>query len=123
MRASIADNGDSLLNPLTSIATPSLTLAQDGTVASWRHGPARYLAAWPTAGLAQELLVRAATDAGLETQVLPEGLRLRRAGNRCFAFNYSNGPINLPKRLTGEFALGQARLQPAGVAVLHMPRN
>ena len=103
-------------------ATPEL-IAQDGTVASWRHGTARYLAAWPTADLAQELLARAATEAGLETQVLPQGLRLRRAGNRCFVFNYSSGPINLPKGLTGEIELGEARLQPAGVAVLRLPRN
>ncbi len=110
------------LEHLDTEASPEL-IAADGTAASWRHGAVRYLAAWPTADLAQELLARAAKDAGLATHVLPGGLRLRRAGNRCFAFNYSRGPINLPEGLTGEFELGEARLQPAGVAVLRLPLN
>jgi beta-galactosidase len=107
---------------LETTALPEL-VADDGTVASWRHGTARYLAAWPTAVLAQELCARAAKDAGLEMHVLPEGLRLRRVGNRCFAFNYSSQSINLPEELAGEIELGEARLQPAGVAVLRVPRN
>ncbi len=107
---------------LETTALPEL-VADDGTVASWQHGTVRYLAAWPTAVLAQELLERAAKDAGLEMHVLPEGLRLRRVGDRCFAFNYSSQSINLPKELAGEIELGEARLQPADVAVLRVPRN
>ncbi len=107
---------------LETDAMPEL-VADDGIVASWRRGSVRYLAAWPTTSIVGELLARAAKDAGLETHVLPAGLRLRRAGSRCFAFNYSSQSIKLPKALAGEIELGEARLQPAGVAVLRVPRN
>ena len=93
-------------------------VAADGTVAGWRHGNVRYLAAWPGGELTDALLGRAAADAGLELHVLPEGLRLRRAGSRTFAFNYAAEPVALPASIVGEVLIGERLLPPAGVCVL-----
>jgi beta-galactosidase len=61
---------------------------------------------------------RAAAEAGLALHPLPEGLRLRRAGNRTFAFNYSTQTLELPNSIAGTIILGGRRLPPAGVTVL-----
>ncbi|MFN5084611.1 MAG: hypothetical protein ACK5EX_03945, partial [Novosphingobium sp.] len=87
-------------------------------VAVWRDGNRRYLAAWPTAELARIVMARAAADAGLATCTLPAGLRVRRAGQHTFGFNYSAQPANLPTDLGGQLVLGEACLEPGGVAVL-----
>lgn len=92
--------------------------AMDGTPACWKHGNLRYLAAWPEPDLAYEVLRRAALDAGLALHALPDGLRLRRAGNRTFAFNYGAQAVDLPTTLTGQVVLGEQRLPPAGVTVV-----
>jgi beta-galactosidase len=93
-------------------------VADDGTAACWRSGKVRYLATWPEPDFADAVLARAAKDAGLTTYELPDGLRLRRAGTRTFAFNYAARAIDLPQALTGQLMLGSRRLPPAGVAVL-----
>ena len=93
-------------------------VADDGTVAGWRHRNVRYLAAWPGGELTDALLGRAVTDAGLEWLALPEGVRLRRAGSRTFAFNYSTQPLALPASIGGEVLIGERLLSPAGVCVL-----
>jgi beta-galactosidase len=45
-------------------------------------------------------------------------LRLRRAGNRIFAFNYAAQHTELPSSIQGSLVLGERRLPPAGVTVL-----
>ena len=105
------------LEHLETSAKPEL-IADDDTVACWRHGKVRYLAAWPTGNLITEVLKRAARDAGLALHLLPDGLRLRRAGDRTHAFNYSAAPVELPPSLTGRLVLGTRTLAPAGVAIL-----
>ena len=105
------------LEHLETNAEAELT-AQDGTVAVWRSSNRRYLAAWPTAELARIVMARAAADAGLATCTLPAGLRVRRAGQHTFVFNYSAQPANLPTDLGGQLVLGEACLEPGGVAVL-----
>ncbi len=92
--------------------------ATDGSPACLKHGKVRYLAAWPEPDLASEVLTRAARDAGLVLQPLPDGIRLRRVGRRIFAFNYSTQTLELPASLAGKLALGERTLPPAGVAVL-----
>lgn len=98
-------------------------VAIDGAVASWKHGRCRYLAAWPEPELASAVLGVAARDAGLVIHELPEGLRLRRAGGRCFAFNYSSTPVSLPAGAIGRFVLGGAVLPPGGVSVLETDQD
>ena len=105
------------LEHLETEAKPDL-VAADGTVACYHHGQVRYLTAWPEGELIRKVIASAASDAGLITHALPPGLRLRRAGERCFAFNYSAQPLTLPDTLAGTLALGTRTLPPAGVAVL-----
>lgn len=95
--------------------------ADDGTVALWQAGRVRYLAAWPEPGLAAAALTRAALAAGLPLHPLPEGVRLRRAGQRLFVFNHGAAPARLPDSITGRIVLGDRTLPPAGVAVLDPP--
>ena len=105
------------LEHLDTAAKPEL-VADDGTVACWRHDRVRYLAAWPDGEFVRKAIASAARDAGMELHQLPAGLRLRRADGICFAFNYANTPQTLPDTLGGTLALGARTLPPAGVAVL-----
>ncbi len=109
------------LEELEGDATPELITA-DGNVACWRHGAIRYMSAWPEPDLARTVLHRALSDARLTMQQLPPGLRLRRAGDRTFAFNYGTEACVLPASLVGDLIIGTRELPPAGVAVLaHAP--
>ncbi|MCZ8322573.1 MAG: hypothetical protein O9296_13465, partial [Novosphingobium sp.] len=92
--------------------------ADDGTPALFKHGNLRYLTAWPEQDLAREVLGRAARDADLPQLDLPEGLRMRRVGDRRFFFNYAAHPIRLPNDLCERLILGTPTLPPAGVAIL-----
>ncbi len=122
LRPGLTHSGDgwqvsSWLEHVETDAKPEL-VAADGTIACWQHGRVRYLAAWPEGNLIAAVMARAARDGGLTTHALPPGLRLRRAGGRCFAFNYAAAPLDLPASLTGTLELGARTLSPAGVAVL-----
>jgi beta-galactosidase len=105
------------LEHLDTLAKADL-VADDGTVACWRHGKTRYLAAWPTLKLAGSVLSTAASEAGLLTHDLPDGVRLRRAGSRLFAFNYSTTTCVLPESINGTFVTGTRSIGPADVAVV-----
>ncbi len=102
---------------LETAAEPEF-IADDGTVAAWRHGKLRYLAAWPEPGIALKIMGLAAHDAGLSTHCLPEGLRIRRAGRRIHAFNYTTHTIDLPDSLIGKPVLGTRRIAPADIAII-----
>ncbi|UNU44673.1 beta-galactosidase [Sphingopyxis sp. YF1] len=106
------------LEHLETDAEPEL-IAGDGTIASWRAGGIRYLGAWPTQNLVHELLVRAISNTDLTTHDLPEGLRLRQAGDHIFAFNYAKDPRAVPSSVEGELMLGERHVESAGVAVFH----
>jgi beta-galactosidase len=90
----------------------------DGRGIVWRQGGVRYIAGWPDAALLDRFLKFAASQAGLETVELPEGLRLRRCGDRAFLFNYAAIATKLPESLSGTPLIGERQLAPAGVAVL-----
>ena len=84
----------------------------------WAHGRLRYLAGQPTTDLLARIVRDVAADAGLATMDLPDGLRLRRRGELCFAFNYAPEPVRLSDHVaTGALLLGEDTLPPAGVAV------
>ncbi len=93
-------------------------VANDRAVAGWRAGNRRYLAAWPEGALIDEVIARAASDAGLTVHDLPEGMRLRSAGAQTFAFNYNTADNNVPVSVPGQCVLGSRNLAAAGVAVL-----
>lgn len=104
------------LEHIETEAEPEL-VASDGTIASWRAGRIRYLGAWPTPDLVRALFVRALADTSLSIHALPEGLRLRQAGDHIFVFNYGNEPRDVPPSVPGCVVLGDRRIIPAGVAV------
>ena len=95
-------------------------VANDGTVACWRSGNRRYLAASPEQDLLAMVLQMATRDAGIMTVRLPDGLRVRRTGSHVFAFNYSTETIAIPDDIGGKLVLGQRELAAADVAVLKL---
>jgi beta-galactosidase len=74
-------------------AAEALWHRADGSAAMVRAGALRYLAGWPTDALWDRLVAEVAAEAGLPTEKLPEGLRLRDAGPVRFAINYGPEPV------------------------------
>ena len=81
-----------------------------------RQGQAYYLAGWPDAALAQNIIGDLLAAAGLEQLALPAGLRCRRRGNWRFWFNYSDRSVALPKP-SAKLLHGSPRLAPAAWAL------
>jgi beta-galactosidase len=100
------------------IGTSAETVAtfEDGGPAWIKSGSMHYLAAWPEPEFFDAVIAAAAVQAKLETQALPEGVRLRRRGGLRFAFNYAPEPRETPAPKSAAFALGGPLLPPAGVA-------
>ena len=63
-----------------------------GRPALMGKGPLRYLAGWPDDATFFTLIRDLATEAGLETHDLPDGLRLRDTSTHRFVFNYAAHP-------------------------------
>ena len=74
------------------------------------HGKVRYVAAWLSHGLHRAVLEHAAKEAGIATQLLAEGLRIRRRGNLTFAFNFGAQQVQAPAPVNAMFVLGQRQL-------------
>lgn len=87
----------------TSLAPRERTC--DGAPACVTRGALSYVAGWPDAAARTRMLRRACETAGITTQDLPEGLRLREDGRHCFALNYGPEPVTWRGRT----------LEPAGV--------
>lgn len=87
----------------------------DGRGVVYASGSFRYLAAWPDEALLARVLRRMAGEAGLVTVDLPADLRLRRAGDVTFAFNYGPDTIDLEGIFSGELVIGDGSVPPAGV--------
>lgn len=88
----------------------------DGHAAVVRHGVARYVTGWLDESGLDAVLGRAARDAGLAADRLPDGLRLRRRGTLQFAFHYGAQPVRVPAPEGARFVLGGPVLETAGVA-------
>jgi beta-galactosidase len=78
-------------------------------------GKVTYLAGWFDRALHRELLAAAASNAGLDTQRLPEGVRLQRRGKLCFVFNFGPGNYEAPASAS-EFRLGGRTIEPGQLA-------
>jgi len=88
----------------------------DGSPAWVRFGNFDYLATVPDSAFLDYALEELALLTELKPQNLPEGLRLRRRGEICFAVNYSPEPRTVPAPVRVEFLLGARKLPPGGVA-------
>ena len=103
-----------------SCLTPEITL-KDGRGIVYRHKQLRYLAGWPDDALLADVLGRMAAEAGLATVTLPPGVRLRRAGDISFAFNYGSEPADISGIAAPSLIIGTHLLPPAGVAAWQVP--
>jgi beta-galactosidase len=81
------------------------------------HGKLRYVAAWLSHELHRTVLQQAARDAGLETHLLADGLRIRRRGDLTFAFNFGAQQVQAPAPANAVFVLGQAGLNTGDVCI------
>lgn len=96
-------------------ATPEIT-ERDGC---YQKANVRYLSCWPDAEQLRTIFTSMADEAGLAVTSLPADLRVRRAGDLVFAFNY--GPETLPLNPAHDYVLGGSTLQPTAVAAWHSP--
>ncbi len=93
----------------------------DGEPLLMRQGNLHYLAGWLDDLAMRNMLGSLATGVGLSTLDLPDEIRLRRAGDLLFAFNYGSATIDVsPFMGKGEYVLGQAELAPSGVAAVRI---
>lgn len=100
----------------------TLVRASDGHPLLLRQGNIHYLAGWPDPQAMVPIVGALAENAGIAIMHLPEGLRLRRAGDLLFGFNYGPEPVDIaPFVGQGDYLLGQAILPPSGVACLRKP--
>ena len=79
------------------------------------HGKVRYVAGWLSHALHRTVLQQAARDAGIGTQLLADGLRIRRRGGLTFAFNFGAQSLHAPAPANAAFVLGQSLLNTGDV--------
>ena len=118
--------GDGAFRIWRDFATPhpdaEVTMSsQDGRPALIRRGALDYLCGWPDDALLAQILSQACGNTGLTTKTLPDGVRMRRAGDLTFVMNYSDTPFDLAE-LGSSVALihGDQLLPPAGFAVIRL---
>jgi beta-galactosidase len=81
------------------------------------YGNVRYVAGWLSHELHRTVLRQAASDAGIGTQLLADGLRIRRRGGLSFAFNFGPQTVQAPAPSNATFVLGGARLNTGDVCI------
>ncbi|AKI01696.1 beta-galactosidase [Hoeflea sp. IMCC20628] len=102
----------------TGSGAKTIFSADDGIPALVKQGNLHYLGGWPDQPLMHDILQKLANGAGLLTNKLNDGVRLRRHGNHIFAFNYGASSFDLSQLgWTNEPLLGKLVLEPSGVAV------
>ena len=89
-------HGTGWFDHLEGDAVPDMT-GSDGRVACWKHGKTRYAACWPEGSFIERVIERAAHDAGLPTDALPDHIRQRRCGDRVFTFDYLAASVSHAK--------------------------
>ena len=90
---------------------------ENGGAAWVRSGVIDYLACWPGEALLDHVVADLAARAGLETRLMPEGVRISRRGGLVFAVNAASETRTAPAPAGARFVLGGAQLAPADVAV------
>jgi beta-galactosidase len=99
-REHVCANGDTRVDAQFDDAWPAVL----------SHGRVRYVGAWLSHGLHRAVLEQAAKEAGIETQLLADGLRIRRRGDLTFAFNFGAQQVQAPAPINATFVLGQRQL-------------
>lgn len=83
----------------------------------YRSGRLRYVCGWPDGPLLARLIGRMADEAGVRITRLPRDLRIRRAGQLCFGFNYGTEPLAVPDGEDLRYVLGGPEIPAAGVSI------
>lgn len=78
-------------------ARPDLT-AHDGRVTCWKHGRVRYAACWPEGSYIEQVIERAARDAGLAVTAMSDHHRMRTTARYRFTFDYADATVTWEKR-------------------------
>jgi beta-galactosidase len=94
-----------------------LAQTADGAPALLRRDRLHYLAGWADDALLDSLFAALAPQAGLQPQRLAPGLRLRRRGDLCFAFNLGPEPASAPVPANAELLLGETTLAAGQAAI------
>lgn len=96
-----------------------LASTMDGRPALLRRGQLDYLCGWPDPQYLDQMLRDACHGAGIATINMPDGVRLRRAGNKGFVVNYSDKIVDL-MALAGNISVchGSEKLAPSGFAII-----
>lgn len=87
----------------------------NGDGAFFANGNQHYLACWPDEALLAATMAYMAQKAGLDTTLLPPGIRIRRRGELLFAFNYDDQPWEAP--IDGEVILGAKTVQQQSLTI------
>ncbi len=102
------------IEEIESNLTP-IHVSRSGLGLVWRTDNFSYVAGWPDTRLIDRLIRDAMAQCGIAMTILPEGVRTRRAGGLCFAFNYAAVPLELP--WTDGYVIGSRSIAPGGVSV------
>ncbi|NVN55986.1 beta-galactosidase [bacterium Scap17] len=96
-----------------------VTRFEDGEPAILHQRGVSYLTAWLSEDSLVAMLQAECQACGITTHALPDGVRLRRRGPLCFAFNYAPEPRWLPEGLVNDSGLlaGNRALAPADVCI------
>lgn len=94
---------------------------EDGSPALVSKGRYLYLACWAEGTLLGDLMSYLAISLDLQTTALPDFIRLRRAGNLTFAFNYGPDAWTVPGER--EFVLGGREIAPFSLSAWKEARN
>jgi beta-galactosidase len=118
--------GDGAFQVWRDFATPHpdaevILSSADGRPALVRLGALDYLCGWPDKALFASILAQACAQTGVTTIPLPDGLRLRRAGNQAFVMNYSDTSFDLATLGSSpEILHGDSIVPPSGFAVIRL---
>ena len=103
---------DSSLTPLASTG--------DGKGIWFNDKNVHYLATWPDKELLREVIRRVSKQAGLLTEILPEGIRTRCFGAAKFIFNYNSHAVTLRDTQQRKFILGSSEIPAGGLAIIEL---
>ena len=110
------------LEQVETQASPWVTTA-NGTGIAYRHEALTYLASIPEQSLLDAIVENIVSRIGLQTMLLPEGLRTRVHGNLRYFFNYGPTAVTLPTPKDAQFVVGGPNLPVAGVAIVREDRS
>lgn len=90
---------------------------EDGAPALLRQGPVIYVATLSDQAFLRRLIGQLCAERGIATVLLPDGVRLRRRGELCWAFNYTEIAQAAPAPPGAEFVLGGPEIPARDLAI------